>query len=406
VWIWLKLYKYYSKNEASEEFLGLINKIGIKAFLVNDLNEAGIIEIIHQYRIESILVQWEKPEWISISYRVKMKTGVKVILMIHLIPYLGTPMNRYFKNFSLLVILRIIHLTLAYSFYYLRYKILGPRDELTNKQVSLYIEDHLISQLVELSWTIIDRTILRFRDVKKGIKYFELLIAMGPVSAFYISEYLHISKNVKLVEHNAAVDINKNNSDMNRKYKYDICFMSARNEKQKGILLLPEIVYRAGKKFGKDIKVVIIGRFEEENIRKKFLKKLDKFGLEASFTLTGYVSEYEKFDLLKSSRIFVYPSIKDNFSISLAEALAFGLPSVVFKVPFTEQFNSSALFRISYKDLKLYSAKVADLLKINHENPDEFKKLSYIASLSILNKFSWEKTCKEQINIIRSVFGE
>jgi len=270
----------------------------------------------------------------------------------------------------------------------------------------LHTKDHMISQLIKLSRIMIDRTILRLRDVKKGIKYFNLLMAMGPVSYFYIKEYFHLSNNLKLVEHSAAVDASKNNSNMNREYKYDICFMSARNERLKGTTLLPEIVSRASKKLGHDISVVVMGRFDDENARKKFLKKLDKLELSTSFTLTGYVLEDEKFDLLKSSRIFVYPSIKDVFSISLAEALASGLPSIVFKVPFTEQFNSSALFRISYKNLKLYSEKVAELLKLSYDNPDEFKKLSEIASLSVLNKFSWEKTCQEQIKLIKSVFGE
>jgi len=392
----------YSKKDVSEEFLSLIKILGIKSFLVDDLNENEIIEIINQYGIEAILIQWENPEWISISYRVKMKTGIRVILLIHLLPYIGTPVNRYFKNFYLLATLYIIRSALGKGFYYLRHKILISHEELTNKQKSPYIKDHFRSKLIK----IIKEKILQFQDVKNGIKYFDLLIAMGPASLFYVNEYLHIFKNVKMVEHNAAVDISKNNSDMVREYKYDICFMSARNPKGKGVLLLPEIVYRASKNLRKDIKVVIMGRFVHEDIREKFLKKIDKYGLRSSFTLTGFVSEYEKFNLLRSSRIFVYPSIKDVFSISLAEALASGLPSVVFKVPFTEQFNSGALFRIKYKDLKSYSEKVADLLKMSYEKPDEFKKLSEMASLSIFNEFSWEKTCQEQINLIKYVFNE
>jgi hypothetical protein len=43
---------------------------------------------------------------------------------------------------------------------------------------------------------------------------------------------------------------------------------------------------------------------------------------------------------------------------------------------------------------------------MSYEKPDEFKKLSEMASLSIFNEFSWEKTCQEQINLIKYVFNE
>jgi glycosyltransferase involved in cell wall biosynthesis len=52
--------------------------------------------------------------------------------------------------------------------------------------------------------------------------------------------------------------------------------------------------------------------------------------LENIVDFRGYVSGVEKFELLKSARLFVFPSFSEGFGLAVAEAMACGIPVVCF----------------------------------------------------------------------------
>ena len=249
----------------------------------------------------------------------------------------------------------------------------------------------------------ISKSVLELRDTYNGIKHSDWLIAMGPATKVYLKSYLKIRSSILEVDHIAAVDLPDGFKLDKKSYAYDICFMAARLEKGKGIFELLEVLYKAQKDFGRKINLAIIGRFTLNEVEDDFHNLLDRYQLNSNVSLLGFIPETEKVEVLKASRIFLYPSRQDVFSISLAEALAYGCPAVVFKLPFTEQYISESVFRVPYKKLKIMSREVVKLLNLSYDDPNRFKNLSMQSSIYIMNNFKWTKTCQELSKVLSSI---
>lgn len=71
--------------------------------------------------------------------------------------------------------------------------------------------------------------------------------------------------------------------------------------------------------------LVIVGEGSE---RKKLQNQIDKEGLSQNIHLIGTKPKAEIANLLNSAHVFVLPSISENFSVAVLEALACGLPVV------------------------------------------------------------------------------
>ncbi len=74
-------------------------------------------------------------------------------------------------------------------------------------------------------------------------------------------------------------------------------------------------------------RLLIVGP-EEAGYRAEIEGKIKAKGLESFIELRGEVNDLEKWDLYKSSALFVLPSFSENFGIVVAEALAAGVPVI------------------------------------------------------------------------------
>jgi glycosyltransferase involved in cell wall biosynthesis len=107
--------------------------------------------------------------------------------------------------------------------------------------------------------------------------------------------------------------------------EYDVVWLG-RVHRQKGIDDLMAMLVILAKEF-KDFRAVLVGRLGELEPR---LKELN---LSHCVTLTGLVSEEEKFRLFKASRVFLMPSRQESWGIVIAEALACDVPVVAYDLP-------------------------------------------------------------------------
>jgi glycosyltransferase involved in cell wall biosynthesis len=57
--------------------------------------------------------------------------------------------------------------------------------------------------------------------------------------------------------------------------------------------------------------------------------------LEDHVTFTGEVPEDNVYGLLKKAKVFVLPSLREGFGMSVLEALACGVPAVVVRAPYS-----------------------------------------------------------------------
>ncbi|MBM3254504.1 MAG: glycosyltransferase family 4 protein [Candidatus Omnitrophica bacterium] len=110
---------------------------------------------------------------------------------------------------------------------------------------------------------------------------------------------------------------------------YDACFL-ARLHKSKGIHDLIE-AWQCLCKY-KDAKLAIAGGGPIEIINEVKIR-IKNLGLENNVFYLGFLSEEEKYKLLRTSKLYVLPSYEEGIPIAFYEAMYCGLPIVTYYLP-------------------------------------------------------------------------
>ena len=106
---------------------------------------------------------------------------------------------------------------------------------------------------------------------------------------------------------------------------YDVAWVG-RVHKQKGIEDLVETLAFLARQL-KGFRAVMVG-----NLKDSLGPRIAARGLSGNVEFSGYVSEAEKFRLLKSSRVFLMPSRYESWGIVIGEALACKVPVVAYQL--------------------------------------------------------------------------
>lgn len=168
-----------------------------------------------------------------------------------------------------------------------------------------------------------------FLMTKNNIK---TIITVNPIYKKFLS---NIYDNVIVIENygsfNKSNDISKINKKIELAKKYDLCFM-ARFHKQKGIFELVDIVKKLKDTYKKDILLVVMGggSIKMEN---QFMKLIKGNNLEKNIRYLGYVSSNKKYDIIKQSKVFVFPSYYESFGYVILESMQCRVPVVVYDLP-------------------------------------------------------------------------
>jgi glycosyltransferase involved in cell wall biosynthesis len=170
-----------------------------------------------------------------------------------------------------------------------------------------------------------------------------------------------------------------------------------RISKEKGIIDLVEVWKRVTKNRGK-AKLLIIGSgLELAQLR----NRIAEAGLEDNILLRGRCSDTELFSLLKSSKVFVFPSRFEGWGIAVAEALACGLSVIAYNIPALEEVFGSCenVFLLPIGDLSKMAETVLKLLTTDSTRIGELSK-------EFARKFDWESVAMKDLNAIsKAAFG-
>jgi glycosyltransferase involved in cell wall biosynthesis len=125
-----------------------------------------------------------------------------------------------------------------------------------------------------------------------------------------------------------------------------------------------------------------------------------KKGREGNIIYTGFVSHEEKVKLLSSSWIFVNPSSKEGWGVSVIEANACGTPTVAFDVPGLRDSVVDGYTGLLVKE-QSKEALAEAMLKVLK---DERLRLKLSRnSLKWARRFSWDKSAREFMKVIEGV---
>jgi len=155
----------------------------------------------------------------------------------------------------------------------------------------------------------------------------------------------------------------------------------------------------------KDALFLLVGPFERFDINQpgeytaKILGLIKSFDLEENARLTGYVPLEDLKGLYAASDIFVLPSIVEQFSVVVIEAMAFGKPAVVTKTPgglmqIKDGWNGLLVEIADEKEL-------AEKIKFLLENPEEVRRMGGNAK-DFAKKFDWSKVAQRYLELFLS----
>lgn len=129
----------------------------------------------------------------------------------------------------------------------------------------------------------------------------------------------------ELVYISNGVDVARADAIPAQRKEYDVVW-TGRVHAQKGIEdLLGTLVHLAREV--PDFRAILIGKVKE-----RLEPRIRELGLERHVTFSGYVSEDEKFRLLKCSRLFLMPSRYESWGIVVGEALACEIPVLAYRL--------------------------------------------------------------------------
>jgi glycosyltransferase involved in cell wall biosynthesis len=167
-----------------------------------------------------------------------------------------------------------------------------------------------------------------------------------------------------------------------------------RLKKYKGIDLLIAAVRRLSQRW-KDVELVVAGKGDFEPGLRALASHL---GVSDRVTFLGYVSEEEKVSLMKSSRVFAYPSMREGgWSISCAEAMRCGMPVVASEqVADTVKHGVTGLVT-PFGDAASLTQSIATLLA----DGNMWNRMSQNAA-DWASKLTWEATATETLHVLRA----
>lgn len=176
--------------------------------------------------------------------------------------------------------------------------------------------------------------------------------------------------------------------------KYSAVFMG-RIHQGKGVFDLIKVWAKVVKKLGQKENLLVLGSGDKETTA-KLQEAISKEGLKDKVALAGFVKEKRKYQLLKSSQVFLYPSYYDANPISTVEALACRLPVVAYDLPiFVEHYPKNIIEIVSGGDIDKFSQKVVNLLT----DRVKIKKMA-VAGMKWARNSNWEEIFREQEKII------
>lgn len=166
---------------------------------------------------------------------------------------------------------------------------------------------------------------------------------------------------------------------------YEGCFVG-RFHAQKGIPELIRIWRKVVDKFPQ-AKLALIGWGTKQQV-KSINALVKKEGLTDNISLLGYLDERDKYAVIKSSKVFLFPSSYESWGIVIAEAFGCGCPVVAFDIGATRKFNQG-IIRVSLGDTAAFADKVFMLLTQEQVRLRLAKEAGNSAG-----QFSWEDSAR------------
>lgn len=137
-------------------------------------------------------------------------------------------------------------------------------------------------------------------------------------------------------------------------------------------------------------------------LKEKLQKQINNMRLNKKIKIKGYSKDIQ--NKLKESKIMVFPTKHEAFGNVIIEAFACGVPVIAFKpdgkniITASDEIIENGKTGFLVKDEKEMAEKIDLLLK-----DDELRKKMGKAARKEAEKYSWEKTAKKILDVVKSI---
>ena len=248
-----------------------------------------------------------------------------------------------------------------------------------------------------------DRHFLKFNIKNSAKKANHILVNSNNTKNDIINKY-NINKN-RITNISSGFNLSKNYIGSQEfkeiKEKYNInnkeyILSIGTLQKRKNLHRLIQAYNIIRKKYNIKEKLVIIGKMGWKS--KEFIEELNDSVYKNDIVITGYVSEKEKYLLLKNALLFAYPSLYEGFGIPLLEAMECGIPIITSNISSMPEISKDAAILVDPKDHMNMADNIYNLI-INKSKRDKlinrgYKRVTY---------FSWRKSANSLYDVIQNI---
>ncbi|HTV74552.1 MAG TPA: glycosyltransferase family 4 protein [Candidatus Acidoferrales bacterium] len=175
---------------------------------------------------------------------------------------------------------------------------------------------------------------------------------------------------------------------------YDACFLG-RVHPAKGIFDLIEI-WDAVRRMRPVARCAVIG--DDSDLKGPIADEIARRGLEKHLDFLGFLPQREVSETFARSKLFVLPSREEGWGIAIAEAMAAGLPAILYDLPAFRNLYTSGVEKIPCFSTAAYAHAIVRLL----EDPSRRESLSREAKL-LSATFSWDETTGREFDCLRAL---
>jgi glycosyltransferase involved in cell wall biosynthesis len=171
-----------------------------------------------------------------------------------------------------------------------------------------------------------------------------------------------------------------------KRYNIDALFVGRVNE-AKGIDDMLDVLGIIRKKHP-DFQLAIVGKGDITTER-KYKRKIKDRKLERNIQFLGYKTGLEKFNIIKSSKIFLFLSKTESFGIALLEAVCSGIPAIAYDLPaYRGIYRNGEVFLFKKNDYQSVAEKLEEIIDKKLFGNEKGKLL--------LRQYSWDTIAERE----------
>lgn len=160
---------------------------------------------------------------------------------------------------------------------------------------------------------------------------------------------------------------------------------------QKGVYDFLDICEQLHREATKEFSAVMVGIGPESEKIKNIIAKRH-----LPITMTGYVTDVEKFNYLSNSKLFVFPSREEGWGIAIAESLTAGTPVAAYNLDVYKEVFGDAVHTSPINQPDLLTELATDLLKTYDQDSRNYDE-EQSAIINQAKNFSLDRVAQEQV---------